>query len=65
MEAWSTTNHTPNQNILLTEYWRITKIYLEMKGKLLGGFFVLLYIWFEKFYVIYFNQCLYIAVLVQ
>ena len=53
MEAWSTTNHTLNQNIFLVEHRKITKIYLEMKGKFLGGFFVLLYIWFAKIYVIY------------
>jgi hypothetical protein len=40
MEAWSTTNHTPNQNILLAEHQKITKIYLtEIKGKVSGGFF--------------------------
>ena len=41
MEASSPITMHPNQNILLAEHRKITKI-TEMKGKLLGGFFVLL-----------------------
>ena len=52
MEASSPITMPPNQNILLGEHRKITKI-TEMKGKLLGGFFVLLYMWFAKIYVVY------------